>query len=89
MRMEAVRGSSERLDVPAREQKLLADIQNPRIPQSRRYQELPASANRESSVRVSQLEPGMPQMRGDADAAHQQQPPWVSSSVGAQQPASG
>jgi cytochrome c oxidase cbb3-type subunit III len=39
--------------------------------ESRRYQELPAAANRETGVRVSPLEPGMPQQRAEVRSPYQ------------------
>ena len=39
--------------------------------EARRYQELPASANRESAVRVSQLEPGAPQQAAEVQSPYQ------------------
>jgi cytochrome c oxidase cbb3-type subunit 3 len=39
--------------------------------EARRYQELPASANRETAVRVGQLEPGMPQMNAPVKSPYQ------------------
>ena len=39
--------------------------------ESRRYQELPAAANRETGVRVSQLEPGMPQQHAEVKSPYQ------------------
>jgi cytochrome c oxidase cbb3-type subunit III len=39
--------------------------------ESRRYQELPAAANRETAVRVSQLEPGQPQGAADVESPYQ------------------
>ena len=39
--------------------------------ETRRYKELPAGANRETSVRVSQLEPGMPQQQEDVKSPYQ------------------
>ena len=39
--------------------------------EERRYQELPAAANRESSVRVSTLEPGAPQTRATVKSPYQ------------------
>jgi cytochrome c oxidase cbb3-type subunit 3 len=40
--------------------------------ESRRYQELPAAANRETAVRVSPLEPGMPQPAAEVKSPYQQ-----------------
>jgi cytochrome c oxidase cbb3-type subunit III len=40
--------------------------------EARRYQELPASANRESAVRVSPLEPGVPQQGAEVQSPYQQ-----------------
>ena len=39
--------------------------------EARRYQELPAAANRESAVRVSQLEPGAPQSSAEVQSPYQ------------------
>ena len=39
--------------------------------ESRRYQELPASANRETAVRVTTLEPGMPQPQTPVSSPYQ------------------
>jgi len=39
--------------------------------ESRRYQELPASANRETAVRVTTLEPGMPQRQTPVSSPYQ------------------
>ena len=39
--------------------------------EARRYQELPASANRESAVRLSQLEPGAPQQAAEVQSPYQ------------------
>jgi cytochrome c oxidase cbb3-type subunit 3 len=39
--------------------------------EARRYQELPAFANRETGVRVSPLEPGMPQMQAPVTSPYQ------------------
>ena len=40
--------------------------------ETRRYKELPAAANRETGVRVSQLEPGMPQQPADVKSPYQE-----------------
>jgi len=40
--------------------------------ETRRYKELPAAANRETGVRVSQLEPGMPQQQEDVKSPYQE-----------------
>ena len=40
--------------------------------ETRRYKELPAAANRETGVRVSQLEPGMPQQAADVKSPYQE-----------------
>jgi cytochrome c oxidase cbb3-type subunit 3 len=39
--------------------------------EARRYRELPASANRETAVRVSQLEPGGPQQAAEVQSPYQ------------------
>ena len=39
--------------------------------EARRYQELPAAANRETGVRVSELEPGMPQQQAEVKSPYQ------------------
>jgi hypothetical protein len=39
--------------------------------EARRYQELPASANRETGVRVGALEPGMPQQQAEVRSPYQ------------------
>ena len=39
--------------------------------ETRRYQELPASANRESGVRVTALEPGQPQQQAEVKSPYQ------------------
>jgi cytochrome c oxidase cbb3-type subunit 3 len=39
--------------------------------ETRRYKELPAAANRETGVRVSQLEPGMPQQNAPVQSPYQ------------------
>jgi cytochrome c oxidase cbb3-type subunit 3 len=39
--------------------------------ESRRYQELPAAANRETAVRVTQLEPGAPQQQAEVKSPYQ------------------
>ena len=39
--------------------------------ETRRYQELPASANRESGVRVTALEPGQPQQQAEVTSPYQ------------------
>jgi cytochrome c oxidase cbb3-type subunit 3 len=39
--------------------------------EARRYQELPAAANRETGVRVTTLEPGMPQMQAEVKSPYQ------------------
>jgi cytochrome c oxidase cbb3-type subunit 3 len=39
--------------------------------ESRKYQELPAAANRETAVRVSQLEPGRPQQQAEMKSPYQ------------------
>jgi cytochrome c oxidase cbb3-type subunit 3 len=39
--------------------------------EARRYQELPASANRETAVRVTALEPGMPQRQAEVESPYQ------------------
>jgi len=40
--------------------------------ETRRYKELPAAANRETGVRVSQLEPGMPQQPAEVKSPYQE-----------------
>jgi cytochrome c oxidase cbb3-type subunit 3 len=40
--------------------------------ETRRYKELPAAANRETGVRVSQLEPGMPQPPAEVKSPYQE-----------------
>jgi cytochrome c oxidase cbb3-type subunit 3 len=40
--------------------------------EARRYQELPAAANRETGVRVSELEPGMPQQHAEVKSPYQE-----------------
>jgi cytochrome c oxidase cbb3-type subunit 3 len=40
--------------------------------ESRRYQELPAAANRETAVRVGQLEPGLPQPQAEVKSPYQE-----------------
>jgi len=40
--------------------------------EARRYKELPASANRETGVRVTALQPGMPQQQADVVSPYQQ-----------------
>jgi cytochrome c oxidase cbb3-type subunit 3 len=40
--------------------------------ETRRYNELPAAANRETGVRVGQLEPGMPQPQADLKSPYQE-----------------
>jgi cytochrome c oxidase cbb3-type subunit 3 len=40
--------------------------------ETRRYNELPASANRETAVRVSPLEPGMPQQQAEVKSPYQE-----------------
>jgi len=40
--------------------------------EQRRYKELPASANRETSVRVTALQPGAPQQQADVDSPYQE-----------------
>jgi cytochrome c oxidase cbb3-type subunit 3 len=40
--------------------------------ETRRYKELPAAANRETGVRVSQLEPGMPQQQAEFKSPNQE-----------------
>ena len=39
--------------------------------EARRYQELPAAANRETGVRVGELEPGMPQQQAQVKSPYQ------------------
>lgn len=40
--------------------------------ETRRYRELPAAATREISVRVTQLEPGLPQQQGEVKSPYQE-----------------
>ena len=40
--------------------------------ESRRYQELPAAASRETAVRVGQLEPGLPQLQAQVKSPYQE-----------------
>ena len=40
--------------------------------ETRRYKELPAAANRETAVRVSPLEPGVPQQQADVKSPYQE-----------------
>jgi len=40
--------------------------------ETRRYKELPAAANRETGVRVGQLEPGMPQQQAEVKSPYQE-----------------
>jgi cytochrome c oxidase cbb3-type subunit III len=40
--------------------------------ETRRYKELPAAANRETGVRVTELQPGMPQQQADVKSPYQE-----------------
>ena len=40
--------------------------------ESRRYQELPAASNRETGVRLTALEPGMPQQQAEVESPYQE-----------------